>query len=124
MKNKTKYRKCRSCGELKAPSEFFKTCSSYCKQCKMNMNKEGRRTAKEQSVEYKGGECQICGYNKCINALEFHHVDPAEKDHITFNKRWSFEKLKSELDKCVLLCANCHREIHAGEVELFEGNIK
>ena len=71
---------------------------------------------KKQAVEYKGGKCSVCGYNKCLSALEFHHKNPLEKD-IKLNsrgidRRKAFEKLKAELDKCILLCANCHREIH------------
>jgi len=71
---------------------------------------------KEKAVEYKGGKCSICGYNKCIYALEFHHTNPLEKDKNLNNRgidrRKSFESLKIELDKCILVCANCHREIH------------
>ena len=53
------------------------------------------------------------GYNKSIAALEFHHINPIEKDKDYFNMRGGLSpNLKTELDKCVLLCANCHREIH------------
>ncbi len=54
-----------------------------------------------------------CGYNKCLSALEFHHIDPLKKDfNISQFRTTSFESIKKELDKCDLLCANCHREIH------------
>ena len=65
------------------------------------------------AVEYKGGACVLCGYNKSHAALEFHHIDPHEKDiqiGVKANIAWS--KIKLEIDKCVLLCANCHREEH------------
>ncbi len=73
-----------------------------------------RKELKYMAVLYKGGECQICGYNACINALHFHHRDPDEKDFSLSYKghTYSFEKIKSELDKCDLLCANCHAEEH------------
>ena len=71
-----------------------------------------RQRAKMKLVEYKGGKCEKCGYNKCIDALEFHHLDPNEKDFTIGGKSWSFNRLKSEADKCILVCANCHREIH------------
>lgn len=71
-----------------------------------------RVKAKKQLVEYKGGECERCGYNKCIDALEFHHRDPNEKDFTISGKSWSFERLKNEVDKCILLCSNCHKETH------------
>lgn len=73
-----------------------------------------RQKIKEMSVEYKGGSCQKCGYNKSLSALEFHHLDPNEKD-FSLSKGGhcsSWEKVKKELDKCILVCANCHREIH------------
>lgn len=66
------------------------------------------------AVEYKGGKCNSCNYNKCIAALEFHHIDPEQKDFGIGNKGFtkSWDKIKTELDKCILVCANCHREIH------------
>ena len=69
-------------------------------------------------VEYKGGSCNLCGYSKCLNALDFHHLNPKEKDFSISNTNRSFEKMKSEIDKCIMVCSNCHREIHAGMVNL------
>lgn len=75
-----------------------------------------RKKLKEKLVEYKGGKCERCGYDKCITALEFHHLDPREKDFGIGSKDvLSFEKCKKEVDKCILVCANCHREIHYEE---------
>lgn len=76
-----------------------------------------RQKIKEMSVEYKGGSCQKCGYDKYIGALEFHHLDPNEKDFLISKKGHcaSWEKVKKELDKCILVCANCHREVHEEE---------
>ena len=64
-------------------------------------------------VYVMGDKCQLCGYNKCIKALEFHHINPEEKD-FTFDKAKSksWETTNLELQKCILVCANCHREIH------------
>jgi len=74
-----------------------------------------RKNKKLKAIEYKGGSCQICGYNKCENSLSFHHIEPDKKDFsISSNINWSFEKIKNELDKCVLVCMNCHGEIHSG----------
>lgn len=64
-----------------------------------------------------GGKCQTCGYAKCQDALEIHHIDPSEKDFSFGMFRASPRSLLlliDELKKCVLLCANCHREVHAG----------
>lgn len=73
---------------------------------------EWRKRVKIKLVEYKGGECSKCGYKKSLKALEFHHLDPSEKDFTISGKSWSFERLKKEVDKCILVCSNCHIEIH------------
>jgi predicted HNH restriction endonuclease len=74
-----------------------------------------RKKIREMAIKYKGGKCEICGYSKCIEALEFHHVNTTGKDFSISDKGYtrSWEKVKKELDKCILVCANCHREIHA-----------
>jgi hypothetical protein len=77
-----------------------------------------RKRTKLKLVEYKGGKCQLCGYNKSINALHFHHLDPKEKEFTISGKTLSFDKLKNEADKCFLVCANCHSEIHDGLIEI------
>ena len=71
-----------------------------------------RKRTKIALVEYKGGKCCVCGYNKCIEALEFHHLDPSQKDFQISGNSKSFEHLKQEVDKCILVCSNCHKEIH------------
>jgi DNA replicative helicase MCM subunit Mcm2 (Cdc46/Mcm family) len=78
---------------------------------------EQRRILKLKAIEYKGGACQRCGYNKCPGALSFHHLDPNEKDYGISGGgvSRSFEKVKPELDKCILVCQNCHAEIHYEE---------
>ena len=70
-------------------------------------------------MNYKGGQCRVCGYNRCMSALSFHHLDPNEKDFgIAQACALSWEKVKRELDKCVLLCGNCHAEVHEGVLDL------
>ena len=68
-------------------------------------------------IEYKGGKCQKCGYNQCEGALQFHHKDPNQKEfglaNINLNdSNFSLQKVLEEVDKCELLCANCHFESH------------
>ena len=88
--------------------------SSYCKECSNVQTLTRQRNLKKDAINYKGGKCVSCGYNKCQGALEFHHIDPNEKDFtIAHVRHTSFEKIKEELDKCILLCSNCHREIHS-----------
>jgi len=74
-----------------------------------------RKRNKKRAVEYKGGKCVLCGYNRCIRAFDFHHLDPGGKDfHLSQNMNKAWLKVKIELDKCILVCSNCHREIHDG----------
>lgn len=67
------------------------------------------------AIEYKGGKCQICGYHKYQGALDLHHIK-GKKEFGIGNKGYtrSWEKVKEELDKCILVCSNCHREIEGG----------
>ncbi|MCX6760964.1 MAG: HNH endonuclease signature motif containing protein [Candidatus Nealsonbacteria bacterium] len=78
-----------------------------------------RRKIKLMSVEYKGGKCQICGYNKYPGALDLHHINGKKSFGISakgYTRSW--EITKKELDKCILVCSNCHREIEAGISQL------
>ncbi len=60
-------------------------------------------------------KCALCGYDKCVGALEFHHIDPNEKDReLSRMRNYSYERIKKEIDKCVILCGCCHPEVHAG----------
>ena len=62
-----------------------------------------------------GGECQCCGYNKLNSALELHHLVSQEKEFtIASNTNVAWDSVRKEIQKCILVCANCHREIHAG----------
>jgi len=118
---------CVECGEnFETKYNTQSTCSKQCRKeykkkylksrnYEYNKVVKWRNDKKIKSVEYKGGKCVICGYKKCYSALEFHHNDPNEKD-FTISKypNRSFDRIKKELDKCVLVCSNCHREIHEG----------
>lgn len=110
---------CQYCKTAKPLSEFYQRRgkeggSSYCKRCTNSERLVRMRRFKEKCVEYKGKECELCGYNKYIGALEFHHKDPSQKDlQISKVRGRTFnEIIKKELDKCQLLCSNCHRELH------------
>lgn len=102
---------CDTCGETD-PSNFTNKMKSTCKKC--HSKDIGRRLieAREAAIEYKGGKCEHCGYDKYRGALEFHHKDPSQKDPKGL-KAYKLSRLFAEVDKCVLLCANCHREEHA-----------
>ena len=98
--------------------------SEHAKTHRKEAVKRFRKNRKRELLEYAGGvKCTSCGYDKPIlEVYEFHHVDPTQKD-----PSWSkmlanghkLETLQKEIDKCIVLCANCHREVHAEE----RGNI-
>lgn len=74
-----------------------------------------RKKIRALAIQEKGRKCALCDYDVCDEALEFHHVN-GKKDFGISSKGYtrSWEKVKAELEKCILVCANCHREIHAG----------
>ncbi len=89
-----------------------------CKKCRAFNTAEYRRKLKEKAVKLFGGKCTKCGYDKCIAALDFHHVDKTNKEFNIFEKgKTAWKKIIEELKKCILLCSNCHREHHWNEWE-------
>lgn len=77
-----------------------------------------RNRTKLRLIEYKGGKCARCGYNKSIpHCYDFHHQNPKEKEFGIGGKSFSYEKLKKEVDKCILLCKICHAELHWEECQ-------
>jgi len=105
---------CRYCGDDKLES-FYRKQRRMCKKCDAKRIVELSRSKKARAVEYKGGECERCGYHKYHGSLAFHHVDPSSKDP-NFNSMnlWKWDRIKEEIDKCMLLCTNCHQELHGG----------
>lgn len=82
--------------------------------------KERRKKLRNMARELKGNKCALCGYSKCKRVLSFHHIDPKKKD-FSLSERGltrSWEKIQKEIKKCVLLCANCHMEVHDGITQL------
>lgn len=117
-------KECTKCGELKELKDFYKRenngFASKCKKCANDYYTKRQKKIKIKMIEYKGGECERCSLkleDTHYAVFDFHHIDPNEKDDnfkkIKFQK---WEKIKKEIDKCMLVCSNCHREIHA-EIE-------
>lgn len=77
--------------------------------------KKRRKKVRQMAIAYLGGRCSRCGYARCSEAMEFHHRDSSKKDFGISSRGYtrSWKRVREELDKCLLLCANCHREIHA-----------
>lgn len=87
-----------------------------CKRCRMERVAEWRRRTKRRLVKEAGGRCQLCGYDRCMAALEFLHLDPTQKSFALSLKgvARSLAVLRREAEKCALLCANCHAEVEVG----------
>ena len=85
--------------------------AATCKSCRVVRR---RQELKRLAVEHLGGRCQLCSYDRCIAALQFHHLEAAHKDFQVAEYSRSWERVREEAEKCALLCANCHAEVHAG----------
>lgn len=106
---------CSVCGK----SYIWKSHQSTKTRCASCLVNERRILLKLRMVAYKGGHCQICGYKKSMSALTFHHLDPSTKDfEISGSHCRSWSVILKELNKCVLLCRNCHAEIEEGITQL------
>lgn len=103
--------KCKHCDEDN-PDNFYGKKKTECKHCFNKRSVNRRQNLKQLAVEYLGGKCSNCSYNTYIGALEFHHTDPTKKDMTIAGSGKKWETIKAEVEKCILLCANCHRELH------------
>ena len=109
---------CSKCKKEKDLSEFYdkgkeNRKASYCKFCFNKYCKDRWKKKKIEAVQYKGGKCQECGYDKNYYSLGFHHREGEHKEYSWTKLRlMSWKKIKEELDKCDLVCSNCHGEIH------------
>lgn len=102
----------------------------YCFECSPEYPENGtaisfiRKAIKKELIKYKGGKCENCGYNKCIAALEFHHKNPEDKkfeiSDYKYLKVRPMEEYYNEVDKCELLCCNCHIEKHNDHRGVYE----
>ena len=114
---KTQY--CSQCGTTKSLSEFHKNnyrpnkVQAECKSCQLKTNKKNAAAKKLKMIEHKGGVCYKCKGIFHPAVFELHHRDPKEKDIQPRSMQyWKWERIIPELDKCDLLCANCHRLTH------------
>jgi transposase len=91
-----------------------------CAKCRAEAVARRRRRVKRLLVDEAGGRCRACGYDRCIGALEFHHLVPAEKSFSLSHRgvTRSLAQARAEASKCALLCANCHAEVEAGLIAL------
>jgi ribosomal protein L37E len=103
---------CRQCG--KHPPKVERKLCGICIQGAVERHRSARRKIKHLAIEYLGGSCSICGLKDPVEAIyDFHHKDPKVKDiGISVMRSWTWERVVIELDKCILVCSNCHRKIH------------
>jgi hypothetical protein len=106
-------RQCKICNKEISVNSKSGCCMKH-RPKRIFFNKKTRKRAKEEIIVMMGGSCNLCGYNKCIQALEFHHINPDNKSFTISSYKHSTEEMKEESKKCILLCANCHREIQYG----------
>lgn len=112
---------CLICGEKFSPLTQSANKRKFCYNCLPDGETMTRgRFAELLKTKKYEGKCVRCGYNTYAGALEFHHIDPSTKDTIIAADNITYEKAIEESQKCILLCANCHKEFHAGLWELSE----
>lgn len=107
---------------LHGDTEFVVRADGFttCRRCRSDAVVQRRRRVKEQLVFEAGGACVLCGYDACLAALQFHHLDPSTKRFAIASRGLtrSHQALRAEVSKCVLLCANCHAEVEDGFSDL------
>jgi transposase-like protein len=100
------------------PTRFvLRTDGAYrCLRCAAESVARRRRAVRTSVVVEAGGECVLCGYDRYLGALQFHHVDPGAKEFALSGQGMtrSLARVRREAEKCVLLCANCHAEVEGG----------
>ena len=118
---------CNTCNKTLPVSEFRErkdrpgTLQPFCKPCSSDFVVKKNNQHKKALVKYMGGKCADCGIVGHHSIYDFHHVAPEHKDFtIQSNRHYSFTQLMGELDKCVMLCANCHTKRHL-DMKLEEG---
>lgn len=87
-----------------------------CSKCLSEYTSKYRRERKQKLVDMLGGKCIVCGYNKHNGSLDFHHLDKSTKSFGIAERGLlkSWNKTVEEVEKCVLVCKNCHHEIESG----------
>ena len=100
------------CGKIFKPKTAAANQRSCCYDCMPEGTQLRRGDFLAKIKILRGGRCEKCGYDKCIKALEFHHLDPFKKDFTISNAHFRLKDAVEESKKCILLCANCHRELH------------
>lgn len=108
-----------TCSQCNREFEYSRNKGGTKSKCNSCHVADRRKAIKVLLVLEAGGKCIICGYDRCIRALEFHHLDSSTKEfNLAGNKTIGLAKMRKEAEKCVLLCANHHREVEEGLIDL------
>lgn len=105
-------KECLICGKKFIPKNKNANQRTCCYDCMPEGHQLMRGEFLAKIKQQRGGTCERCGYNKCIKALEFHHLNPSQKDFTISNDHFKLKDAIEESKKCILICANCHRELH------------
>jgi hypothetical protein len=100
------------CGETD-PKKFYGKKTKACAKCHNEYTKTKGRENKLKIIQYLGGSCRDCGFNRSLVALDIHHLDPKIKDSgFRHHRYWSWVRIEKEIKNCILLCRNCHAMRH------------
>lgn len=106
--------KCSVCRETN-PDKFYGHKRKICGRCQNVYNTQKGQKNRLRAIDALGGSCRLCGFDKYPCSLDFHHLNPKEKDPKFSSMRgWSWERTLAEIEKCILLCKNCHSAVHSG----------
>ena len=117
-------KQCPICGKIFKPKSAAANQRTCCYECMPDGVQLTRGAFLGLLKKQKGGKCSRCGYDKCLKALEFHHIDPSKKDFTISNDHFRLKDAIEESKKCILLCSNCHKEFHDNMWTLDELNIE
>ena len=109
---------CKFCNTVLTASNKYSSRMHSCKKCYSAYQVKKSVEKKKLLIELLGGCCKCCGFQGHYSVFDFHHLDPSKKEFSLRTGNRGIKTLLKEAEKCVLLCANCHRLVHAGQITL------
>ena len=113
-------RQCIICGKDFKPIDKNANQRMCCYDCMPQGHQLTRSEFLDLIRKQRGGKCEKCGYDKYLGALDFHHINPEEKEMTIGDRNFKLKECIEETKKCILICSNCHRELHAGLWDISE----
>ena len=112
ISHKEQEKVCPICNRTFSPKTSMANQRACCYECMPDGMQLTRGMFLAKIKKARGGKCIKCGYDRCIKALEFHHIDPSQKDFTISNANFRLQEAINESKKCILICSNCHKELH------------